>query len=377
MSTTTPNFGLVIATTADVVSVSSHVAGPFTSLDSIISVGHTGTGQHKAGISFTTPTLTNPTLVGTMQGGTIIATEGFFQTLTATAGPVVFTSITIGTYNLPTTVGSTGQVLTVQTGNAVWLTNSPSTGANEELSNLTTVAINTSLNTFTAGFVTVSRIIATSGSLTGLTAFQSTTGTFTNVTVAGTVGAQAVNCTGGTVTAGSFSIGTYSYPTTVGSTGQVLSVTTGNARWLTRTADVVYFRAYATAAQGGAGVRNLIFGGESFDAQGVFTAAATATQFTVSASGYYLLGCNVFLGTAATNSLINLYISTSAGHETFVLSGLRADGTGVSRAIGGSVLVLATSGDKFGVVINGTGNIGSGEGVSYFYGMKVPDTLAI
>lgn len=228
MSTTSTNFAFVLATTADTVNVVTHVANNFNSIDSIFSQAHTGTGELKAGLSFSAATLSNPVVAGTLTGGNVVGTTGKFQTITATGGALTLNSLTIGTYAIPATVGSTNQILVVTTGNLVFASQ-VSTGASVALTNLATVAINTNLNTFSAGFVTVARIVSTSGALTGLTTFQATTGTFAgNLSVTGTMTANTVTATGGALTLNSLTIGTYSYPNTVGSTGQFLTVTTGN-----------------------------------------------------------------------------------------------------------------------------------------------------
>jgi len=231
MSSTSPNFGFVLATTSDVVSVTSHIANPLSSIDAILAVAHTGTGQLKASLTLTTPVLVNPVMSGTASGSTLlVANTGRFNTITATGGALTLNTLTVGTYSYPATAGGAGDVLTIVTGNALFVTPAPGTGAAADLSNLVgPVAINTSLNTFSAGFVTVARVIATSGALTGLTSFQATTGTFAGLlTALGTVTANVVNCTGGTITAGGLSIGTYSFPATVGTSSQVLQVSAGN-----------------------------------------------------------------------------------------------------------------------------------------------------
>jgi len=230
MSSTSPNFNLVLATASDIVSVDSHVAGPISTIDTILGQVHTGTGQLKTGLVVASPTLVSPVLSGTMTGGTIVATVANIQSITGTATFLRVNTLQVGTYNIVGTIGNTNEVLSVVTGNAVWrVISNTGTGADTNLANLASVAINTSLNTFTAGFITCNRVIATSGALTGLTVFQASTGTFAgNLLVSGTATVNVVNCTGGTITAGGFSIGTYSYPATVGSTGQILRVTTGN-----------------------------------------------------------------------------------------------------------------------------------------------------
>jgi len=232
MSTTSPNFGLIIATTSDTVSVTSHLANNFSTVDALIGMCHTGTGEFKVNLSLTTPTLVNPVISGTCTGGTIIATTGKFNTITATGGIIAVNSLTLGNYTIPSTIGTTGQLLTVSGGNAVWMDNAPGTGADTALSNLASVAINTSLGTFSAGKVTVAQILATSGTLSGLTSIVATTGTFSaNLTIAGTVLAGAVNCTGGAITAGGLAIGTYSYPATVGTVGYALVAGASVATW--------------------------------------------------------------------------------------------------------------------------------------------------
>lgn len=229
MSTTSPNFNFVLATTADPVNVVTQIANNFSTLDSVLAVAHTGTGAIKAGITLQSPVLQNPTVSGALTLASLTASTGVFTTITASAGKIIVNTFGIGTYLLPVAIGTTSQLLTVSGGNAVWLDATPNTGANQALSNLTTVAFNTSLNTFTGGLATLTRIIATSGAITGLTAFQATTGTFAgNLVVSGTATINVINCTGGTITAGGFTIGTYSYPATVGSTNQLMVVTTGN-----------------------------------------------------------------------------------------------------------------------------------------------------
>jgi hypothetical protein len=229
MSTLSPIFGFTIATTSDTVNVVTQIAGNFSSLDSILGAAHTGTGQLKSSVVINTPTLQSPVLSGTLSGGTIVSTTGKFNTVTATGGSVVVNSLGIGTYSYPTTIGNVGQLLTVSGANAVWVDNVPNTGAGVALDNLAAVAINTNLNTFTAGAVTIAKLIATSGSLTNMTTIVSTTGTFSGLNIVGTLNADAINFTGGTVRVASFSVGTYSYPDTVGAAGQFMSVVTGNA----------------------------------------------------------------------------------------------------------------------------------------------------
>ena len=230
MSTTSTNFNLIIATTSDTVDVVSHVAGNFTTIDSLLSQAHTGTGELKSGVGLTNANLTNPILTGTLTGGSIVSTTGNFQTLTATGGALTADTLAVGTYSIPSTIGSTNQILTVVTGNAVWAANSPGTGAATNLGNLASVSINTSLQNFTASQVTVAQVIATSAQLTNISSFAATTGTFSsNVTISGTATIDVIDATGGDLTVGTFSIGTYSYPATIGNSGQILFASGGNA----------------------------------------------------------------------------------------------------------------------------------------------------
>jgi len=376
MSSTSPNFSLILATNTDNVNVVAHISGPLSTIDSILAVAHTGTGQLKSSLTLVTPTLTNPTLSGTMTGGVVVASTGSFNTLLATGGTVTFNTLNIGTYALPSTVGQAGQVIVAQTGNAVWSSNAPSTGANETLSNLTTVALNTSLNTFTAGFVTAARVISTSGALTGLTVFQASTGTFAgNLAVTGTVNASAINVTGGAITAASLTIGTYSLPATIGATGQILTVTTNNAVWLTPTVaqTTVYFRAYATTAGIATTAAVIIaMATEAFDSASVFDTASY--QFVVTASGYYLLGGAVGVtGEALAAGIVQ--ISGSGG--PYVLGYAFKDLAAATVAVNGSVLIVATSGAAYSMqLVWSTGtSVGyvPGQSLTYFWGMKIPD----
>lgn len=375
MSTTSPNFNLILATTSDTVSVTSHIANNFSTLDAVISVSHTGTGQLKNSLALNTPTLTSPALVGTMSGGNVFATTGSFNTITATGGALTINAFTVGTYGIPATIGGSADVLTVVTGNAVWVAPAPGTGANDALSNLGTVAINTNMNTFTAGFVTVNRIITTSGSLTGLTAFQATAGTFAgNVTISGTATINAVNCTGGSITAGGLAVGTYSYPATVGAVNQVLKVVTNNAVWVTHTNTSAYFRALFTVTNlGSAGVSNVVFGSKVFDSASIFNTGATATQVTITASGYYhfMVQAQVVATSAGVTGIVYLATSASAGSYVMVLPDVVGTASRQPRQYG-AILLLCTSGDKFGIVLDaqGTGEV-SFDG--FFSGYKIPD----
>ena len=237
MTTTSTNFALTLATTSDTVSVVTQISNNFSTLDSLFGVSHTGTGQLKNSLSLTSPTLVNPIVQGTLTftSGNIVATTGDFQTITATGGALTINSFSVGTYGYPATVGSTGQILTVTTSNAVWASNSAATPA---LSNLASVVINTNLNTFTAGFVTLARVIATSGALTGLTVFQATTGTFAgaitvtgNASITGTMTANTITATGGALTINSFTLGTQGFPSAIGTTSEVLQVSGSTATW--------------------------------------------------------------------------------------------------------------------------------------------------
>lgn len=379
MSTTSPNFGLIIATTADQVNVVTHVAGNFSTLDSLLGIVHTGTGQLKSGIVLVNPAITGGSLTGTLAGGVIAASTGIFSTITATAGALTLNTLNIGNYNVASAVGNSGDVLTVVTGNARFVAPAPGTGANKALSNLDTVAINTNIGTFTAGLVTVDKLVTTSGVLTGLTSFQATTGTFAgNLLVSATVNANAVNCTGGAITAAGFAIGTYGYPATAGSTGQILTMTTGNARWivpnLAQTA--AYFNAHYTGGNiplSTSGGTPIPFDTKRFDSASQYDTAAGT--YTVTASGYYQFGCVLFKTTGS--GVVLAYLTGPAKYSLGVIT----TGGSLPASIAGSVLVLATSGNVFTIIataINGTASVGTyiADGVSYnslFWGMKVPD----
>lgn len=226
MSSTSPFFNLVLATTSDTVNVVTQIANNFSALDTLISQVHTGTGELKANLTLTSPTLIGADVSGTLSAASITATAGVFQTITATGGSFTATSFAIGTYSYPSTIGSTGQVLTVTTGNAVWIT--PIVYATVSLNNLASVSINTSLNNFTAGTVVLSSLTATAGSLTGLSTLAAT-----GVSVAGTMTAQTITATGGSLTINSLNVGTYAVPGTIGSSGQVLGVSGAAVAWTT------------------------------------------------------------------------------------------------------------------------------------------------
>lgn len=349
MSTTSPNFNLVLATTSDVISVTSHISNNFSTVDSLFSQVHTGTGQLKASLTITTPTLATPTISGTLSGATFIGgSTGSFSTITATGGALTVNSLSMGTYGYPAAVGSTGYVLTVVTGNAVWASNSPNTGATLALNNLASVAINTSLNTFTAGFVTVARVIATSGALTGLTAFQASAGTFIgNVVISGTATINAVNCTGGSITAGGLTIGTYAYPGTIGSSGTTLVVGTGTLAFGHPVLTSAYISAYSTAA---ANV-NVATGATGtlaaevvvFDSASIYTTGNSTA--VVAASGYYQVIAGARVQPTATSQVsLNIVASTNNAIAYCPMGGT----TGGLNGVG---IILCTSGQSIRVVL--------------------------
>lgn len=384
MSTTSTNFSLVLATTADTVNVVTQIANNFSSLDSILAVVHTGTGSIKSGITITQPTLVSPTISGSIGGSfSITAATGQFNTVTATGGLVTLNSFTIGTYAFPTTIGSANQVLAVQTGNAVWVSNPGGTGAGQALDNLTTVAINTSLNTFTAGFVTVNRIISTSGALTGLTAFQATAGTFAgNVRVAATINADILNVTGGAITAGSLAIGTWSLPATVGTPGQVLTVSSGNGIWSTGAGlKLVSVTPLATTVNSGPilisntgkylmvghiylvgdaseGLPILKFNNAGTSYQTIaygIPVGTTAASFVASISTGVLLGPTMTGTTGGADGVYGLDFSLNIGPQ-----GLNSDPILVHSPVFGQSIVQASSGGfaVYTVVGRGYGSIG-------------------
>lgn len=389
MSTTSPNFGLIIATTSDAVNVTSHIANNFSTLDSVISIVHTGTGQLKSGLVLTNPTLSGASVLsGTLSGGTIVSTTGSFQTVTATGGTLTVNTLNVGTYNIVGTIGASGDVLTVVTGNARFVAQAPGTGANAALSNLTTVAINTNMNTFTGGFVTVARLITTSGALTGLTTFQAATGTFAgNLAVTGTITANVINVTGGAITAGSLAIGTYALPTTIGSTGQILTVTTGNAVFLTPNLaqTTAYFRAYNTSAAINIGTLStqgviLPFDTKLFDIGSGYSTAANT--YTITASGYYQFGMSVYIAASVGTGCYVVGLSGSGGPH---IAGGDVRGGSSGFIVSGVVVVSAGSGNVYTpmlyVTVATTGSAGgpaagifhTGTFYSHFWGMKIPD----
>lgn len=347
MSTTSTNFKLVIATTSDVANVVTQVAGNFSTIDSLLGVVHTGTGALKAGLSIQTPTLISPTVSGTLSASTLVASTGSFNTITATGGALTVNAFTIGTYGYPAAVGSTGQLLTVVTGNAVFVTPAGGTGAGVDLSNLASVAINTSLNTFSAGFVTVARIIATSGAITGLTSFQATTGTFAgNVTITGTLTANAVNCTGGAITAGGITVGTWALPSTIGSSNQILKTLSATATWATPIASTVTafcFTNVSSKSLSGTGIDVIGYTTELFDMGN----NATTGTFTAPTSGLYEFNCYVVataVNTQAHSFVLGILID-STSYNIFNRSyGAVASNTSAPIYIAGAIIGTVTSG---------------------------------
>lgn len=359
MSTLSPNFSLVLATTSDQVSVVTHLSGNFLAIDSILSVMHTGSGQFKNNLTFTTPILINPTISGTLSGGTAFAAStGSFNTITATGGAVTLNSFNIGTYSYPGTVGGNSFVLTVVTGNAQWAASAPNTGANQDLSNLVgPVAINTNLNTFSAGFVTLTRVIATSGSLTGLTAFQATAGTFAGLlTALGTVTANVVNCTGGAGTFGSLTVGTYSLPATIGGSGQVLTVGTGTLAFNTPFISTAFScRSVVANNMNSDGVVPINFSIEDYD----FGGNVTTGIFTAPNSGVYefnfgMLFSKVDTGTSSAGFGIRIATTNFPYHTTVAVSS-----STYSVFVVGALVAPVTSGAAVSVYMSRTNGAGA------------------
>lgn len=373
MSTTSTTFSFVLATTSDPVDVVTQIANNFSSIDSILSVAHTGTGQLKPVTVFVSPSLTNPTLVGTMTGGNVFATTGNFQTITATGGALKVNTLTVGTYSVPATVGNSGEVLTVLTGNAVWVANAPGTGANAGLSNLTSVVINTNLNTFTAGFITANRIIATSGALTGLTVFQATTGTFAgNVTITGTLTANVINATGGTITAGALSIGTYAMPATIGSTTQVLTVTTGNAVWLNAPTEPFSYEFIAASSfntSANVAITRTVATNETYilEVQGKLTGSASNgifVRFNTLTAGYFQAVQGKIFTAVDTGTAVAGYTTANAGIAISVTSGgvIGAIASNCAFSLQAKIFLLGTNMyiDGYSNFIGGSGNASAG-----------------
>lgn len=463
MSTTSPNFALVLANSTDQVDVANHIANNFSTIDTLLSVVHTGTGQLKDGLTFVNPTLNGVvTVTGTVSASIVSASTGSFQTITATGGALTINTLTVGTMAIPAAIGSSGHLLGVSGGVLTFLAPSAASGPNNALSNLASVAINTNLNTFTAGFVTVARVIATSGSLTGLTAFQSTTGTFSNLTVLTTasiptlIGTNAtvtnivvgfVTATGvtmasgtataltvtsaavstgiftaltatavvatnatlanatvsgtatiarvvattavaATLTASAIQIGTYSLPATVGSTGQILTVTTGNVVFASSSGQALttaYFRVRNTG--GGLNITTVSLAGTAipldtkiFDVGSGFNTAAST--YTVTSSGYYEFGGSISIFATTQNRVYTFALSGSGGPHVMG-SVIRV--TASDFAISGSVILSAGSGAVYTpfIYVNAaaTGTVSAptvdiyhtGTFYSYFWGMKIPD----
>lgn len=313
MSTTSPNFNLVLATSADLVAVDSHLSNNFSTLDSVLAVLHTGTGQFKASVTIPTPILQSPVFSGTASGaGIVLASTGAFSTITATGGSLTINSLSVGTYGYPAIIGSTSAILTVVTGNAQWAAATPNTGANQALSNLTTVAFNTGIGTGSGGFFTFNRLNVSSGALTGLTTFQATTGTFAgSLVVTGTVTANAVNCTGGSITGASIGIGTYSMPSILGSTGQFLKVSASTLGFADATSTAIFSLINGGAATGQSSIIVSSFT-VVYDPAG----SATATGYTTPSSGVYFLVAGG--GFKATGSaLIQLSLVVAGTPYTF------------------------------------------------------------
>lgn len=314
MPSTSPNFHLTLASTDDLVDVAAHVAAPLSTIDAVLAVVHTGTGQLKAGLTFTNPVLIAPAVSGTLSSNILAASTGIFNTLIATSGSLAVGSISIGNYSMPIALGTNSQILTVSSGNVVWANATPNTGADQALDNLTTIAFNTNLNTFTAGFVTVTRIIATSGALTGLTAFRASTGTFTgNVTVTGTLTANVVNCTGGAITAGGVTVGTWALPSTLGATNSVLRSLASTASWAAlpmtlQTAFSVYNVVATTVFT--STFQALAFASEIYDGGNNVTTGA----FTAPASGLWEFDYSmtfVKVATTASDLTVGIRINTT------------------------------------------------------------------
>lgn len=343
MSTLSPNFNLVIATTSDQVNVVTQVAGNFSTLDALFAIVHTGTGQLKGSLFLATPSISSPTITGSMSGiFSITASTGQFNTITATGGILTLNTLNIGTYALPSTVGATGALLTVVTGNAVFVAPSGGTGANTGLSNLAAVAINTSLNTFTAGFVTVDRVIASSGAITGLTSLQATVGTFAGLlTALGTITANVVNCTGGMGTFSNITIGTYALPSVLGSTGQILRVASSTLGFTSPVMTTpVAFTLQAASAQSlgstigttGVNFTNVVYDPGSYITTGMFTAPTSGVYnfsliLPTSGNG----GVSIAYAGIAINSTAYTFVSMSSSTVGIALGSItRTMGSGQS-----------------------------------------------
>lgn len=360
MSSQSPNFNLVIATTSDQVNVVTQIANNFSTLDTVLSVVLTATGAVKPSTFLAVPTISSPVISGSMTGVfSITASTGNFQTVTATSGSVTLGYLGIGTYSIPATLGADGALLTVQTGNAQWVSPSGGTGANTGLSNLASVAINTNLNSFTASAITMSAVIATSGTLTGLTVFQATTGTFAgNVTISGTATINAVNCTGGAGTFASVGIGTYSLPSTLGSNGQFLRVTTGAAIF-SNPVSTAMFCLFNGSASGSSSSVILKSFSVVYDAAG----SANGTGYVTPSSGLYNITFGGGYWAGANNTEGALITLNIAGTGYGIQGGL---GLGASIP---TITIIQTVAS--GAIITGTAAIIAGTGAWTINGMSL------
>lgn len=330
MTTTSTNFALTIATTSDTVNVVSQIAGNFTTVDSLFGVAHTGTGQLKTGLTIQSPVLVNPTLSGTLSAGTLVsASTGSFTHLIVTSA-TIGTTFVIGTYAYPSTIGSTNQILVVTTGNLIFASNAGLTAANTNMSNLAVVVINTNLNTFTGGRVTIAEILATSGTLSGLTSV--TASTMRSVTLSATTATfNTITATGGLISGATataltiLSVGTYSYPATVGSTGQILTVTTGNVVFASAP-QAWQFLSYATFTASGTNLSSSAVVMSASYTKGETYHIRIAGVAASSASGGYYLPC-IYLNTATAGersfkTSLNYGTSTSTSFAAFQSAGV-------------------------------------------------------
>lgn len=360
MSTQSPNFNLVIATTSDTVDVVAQISNNFSTLDTLFAVAHTGTGQLRSGLFLATPSLSNPSITGAVTGVfSLVASTGQFNTITATGGALKINTLTVGTYGFPAVAGTDSTILIFQTGNLVVASQSPNTGANLALSNLASIAINTNLNTFTAGLVTVDRIIASSGSLTGLTSFQATTGTFAGLlTALGTITANVINCTGGMGTFSNVTVGTWALPSTLGPTNSIIRSLSNTATYYTpvtilQTAFSVYAATGITISQ--TGTDPIGFTSESYDLGGNVSAGV----FTAPTNGIYEFSYNIIINRAASTAgrlASGIVISTTA-YELVVNT---ASGINPYIPVGGYFVGSVASGATVFVYTTGFGIGGGG-----------------
>lgn len=349
MSTTSPNFSLILASSSDIVAVDSHVANNFSTVDRILSIVHTGTGQLRSSVRITTPILVSPVLSGTLSGGNMVsASTGSFNTITATGGNVTVNTFNIGTYSFPAAVGSTSTILTIVTGNAQWAASAPNTGANQALSNLSAVALNTSLGTGSGGLFTLDRIIATSGALTGLTSFQATTGTFAgNLLVTGTLTTAVLNCTGGAGTFGSVTIGTYALPSTIGANGQSLRVLSGTCAFANATSTAVFCMIGGAGSSTGA---SSILVGSYTTIYDPGSGISTNATYTVPSSGLYNFVAGGFLASAA-NATQGVSAVLIIGTTSYAMPG----GTSTSQQLIQTFNIIQTVSASATVTIQATG----------------------